>query len=307
MTERLRWDTLAALDPVAAEAVATLARGAAEADGFDALNESAVLALRHPSATTTHVLATVDDTLVGYAQLQIDESTSTDTTGDAATGSLVVAPEHRRTGVGTRLYEALRATAGEGTLQIWAPHDTAAAAALATGQHLTRVRELMIMKRPLTDPVPAPVVAPGATIRTFNPERDAQSWLRVNARAFAHHPEQGAITASDLAERMAEDWFDADGFFLAVRDADQALLGYHWTKEHDDGLGEVYVLGVDPDSGGQGLGKALLRTGLQHLADGGDTTVLLYVEADHPSAVGLYASHGFVESSRDVLYAAPKP
>lgn len=303
MTERLRWDTLAALDPAAAEAVATLARGAAEVDGFDALNESAVLALRHLSATTTHVLATVDDTLVGYAQLQIDESTTDAATGDEATGALVVAPEHRRAGVGTRLYEVLRATAGDRTIQIWAPHDTVAAGALAARQHLTRVRELMIMKRPLTDPVPASVVAPGVTIRTFDPQTDAGSWLRVNARAFVHHPEQGAITASDLAERVSEDWFDSDGFFLAVRDADQALLGYHWTKEHGDGLGEVYVLGVDPDSGGQGLGKALLRTGLQHLADGGDTTVLLYVEAGHPSAVGLYASHGFVESSRDVLYA----
>ena len=24
------------------------------------------------------------------------------------------------------------------------------------------------------------------------------------------------------------------------------MLGFHWTKQHDDRLGEVYVVGVDP-------------------------------------------------------------
>lgn len=294
MTGRLRCDTLATLDSATTDEVVTLALAAADHDGFDALNEAATLALRHTPPGTTHVLARDGDALVGYAQLQ---------TGDTVAGSLVVALDVRRQGVGTALLETLRTLAAGRALQVWAPHDTPGAAALAARHGLTRVRELMIMKRPLADPVPAPATAAGVTIRTFDPHADAASWLRVNARAFAHHPEQGAITASDLAERMAEEWFDAAGFFLAVRDADQTLLGFHWTKEHPDALGEVYVLGVDPDSGGQGLGKALLRTGLRHLADGGDTTVLLYVEADHPSAVGLYASHGFVEASRDVLYA----
>ncbi|MCD9448381.1 GNAT family N-acetyltransferase, partial [Klebsiella pneumoniae] len=90
--------------------------------------------------------------------------------------------------------------------------------------------------------------------------------LAVNARAFAHHPEQGSIDAEDLAERMNEVWFDPGGFFLAHAGGEPAgrLLGFHWTKEHgvlgEPGLGEVYVLGVDPDAQGRGLAKALLLT-----------------------------------------------
>jgi mycothiol synthase len=69
----------------------------------------------------------------------------------------------------------------------------------------------------------------------------------------------------------------------------------------------VYVLGVDPDAQGRGLAKALLLTGLAHLRAGGDDTVELYVEADQPGPVGLYRAYGFVEASRDVMYAGPRP
>ncbi len=100
-------------------------------------------------------------------------------------------------------------------------------------------------------------------IRTFRPGADEDDWIAVNARAFADHPEQGRITRRDLDDRLAESWFDPAGFFVAISAG--RMVGFHWTKQHEDQLGEVYVLGVDPVAGGQGLGKALLTTGLRHL------------------------------------------
>ena len=47
------------------------------------------------------------------------------------------------------------------------------------------------------------------------PRPDADEWSRVNAAAFAHHPEQGAMDAANLAERMAEPWFDPAGLLVA--------------------------------------------------------------------------------------------
>ena len=44
---------------------------------------------------------------------------------------------------------------------------------------------------------------------------DADEVLRVNAAAFAHHPEQGSMDADDLAARMAEPWFDPAGLLVA--------------------------------------------------------------------------------------------
>ena len=54
------------------------------------------------------------------------------------------------------------------------------------------------------------LTAPTLEVRAFRPGDEAEL-LRVNAAAFAHHPEQGSMDAAELAERMAEPWFDPDG------------------------------------------------------------------------------------------------
>lgn len=277
-------------------AVTTLVTAAHRRDGFAALNEAALLHLQHPRPEVQHLLAGYDDTIVGYAQL--DETSSTGT--PSSVGLLVVDPGCRRLGVGTALLTELiaRSTA---PLQIWAMSNSPAAQALAARLGLAVARELLVMTRPLTDPVPSAPIPAGVFLRTFVVGQDEDAWLRLNAIAFSHHPEQGQLTRADLAERMAQPWFDPAGFFLAVRD--DALVGFHWTKQHPDRLGEVYVLGVDPTAGGRGLGKALLSRGLAHLRDRGNTTVELYVEADHARAVGLYSGYGFTVASRDVMYA----
>ena len=108
------------------------------------------------------------------------------------------------------------------------------------------------------------------------------------------------MTRADLARRMSEPWFDPDGFFLA--EADGRLVGFHWTKVHGGGIGEVYVLGIDPAAQGRGLGRLLTLTGLHYLRDRGLDCVLLYVESDNPAAVAVYERLGFAVVASDVLY-----
>jgi mycothiol synthase len=192
---------------------------------------------------------------------------------------------------------------------VWAHGDLPAAQALAARAGLRRVRELLRMQR--TGPLaalPATPTPAGVIVRTFHVGQDEEQFLRVNAQAFAWHPEQGRLDATGLAAEQRQDWFDPAGFFLAF-DSHDRLLGFHWTKVHPamapggESIGEVYVLGVDPAAGVPGLGSALTRIGLAHLAAQGLSTVILYVEGDNEPALGLYRKFGFMVSARDVVYA----
>ena len=272
--------------------VLRLVADAEAVDRISALNEAALLRLRRPHPTTQHILVSEGEELVGYAQLESGP--------DWSAGQLLVSPDHRRAGVGTKLLQQLIMESSS-PLRVWAMGDTPAARALATAVGMARQRELLIMERRLDGELPEPVVPAGVQIRTFVPGQDDQQWLRVNAAAFADHPEQAMIDLDDLEDRMAEPWFDPMGFFVATRDG--TMIGFHWTKQHQDQLGEVYVLGIAPSEARRGLGKALLLTGLRWLQQQGNSRVKLYVEADHQAAIELYLTYGFTTVSRDVMYA----
>ena len=195
---------------------------------------------------------------------------------------------------------------GDGT-RVWAHGNLEPARATAAALGLVVVRELLQMRRPLTDlpPVPAP---DGVRITTYSGSADDAELLRVNNAAFAWHPEQGGWTEADIAERRGEPWFDPDGLFMAVDEQTGKLLGFHWTKVHNADLGEVYVVGVDPAAQGRGLGATLTLVGLHHLAErltgSSQPTVMLYVEADNSAAVNTYRRLGFEVYSVDAAYAA---
>jgi mycothiol synthase len=280
---------------VKAEEIEALIEDAALTDGRRAFSESALLNLRHAQAGRH--LTRYDDSgaLVGYAQVD-----------PANTAELVVAPAARRRGHGRALAEEALKSAG-GDLRAWAHGGHPGARRLADSLGMELFRELRQMRRPISPETapPEPVLPEGVTLRTFVPGRDEDAWLAVNAAAFEHHPEQGSWTAEDLRRRLAEPWFDPAGFFLAERDG--RLVGFHWTKVHDEPgqqpMGEVYVVGVAPGEQGGGLGRALTAAGLRHLAlDRGLRTVLLYVDADNTAAVRVYERLGFSVHEVDLMY-----
>lgn len=283
-----------------AEALA-LARLAGDADGADPFDEHTLLRLRDPEAAAVHLTArAADGTLTGYAHLD---------TSDPAAGvgtELAVHPAYRRRGTGRALARGVLA-ASSGPLRAWAHGDHPSAAALAVDLGFTRARVLWQLRRPLAAALPAPRLPDGVALRAFRPGSDDEAWLALNARAFAAHPEQGRWTAADLRTRLAEPWFDPAGFLLAVDESSGRLLGFHWTKVHERPgsarTGEVYVLGVDPDAHGGGLGKALTIAGLAHLRDArGLDRVMLYVDESNTGAVALYERLGFARWCGHVNY-----
>jgi mycothiol synthase len=279
-------------------AVLRLASAAAGEDGVSPLSEHVMLHLRYggePGARD--LLASSHGEVAGYAHL--------DPAGPAEgpSGELVVHPAYRRQGLGLALARALVAEAGPRPLRLWAHGDLDAAARLAAAAGFERARALWQMRRSLRPGLDEPRLAPGITVRTFVTGQDEEEWTGLNARAFARHPEQGTWTRADLELREREPWFDPDGFFLAVRDG--RLVGFHWTKIHSEGegIGEVYVVGVDPAERGTGLGRALTLIGLRYLRARGLPEVMLYVDESNGPAIKLYTSLGFSRWHTDVMFA----
>lgn len=281
--------------------VLELVQAAAAADGVGPLSEHGLLRVRNGDpARGSDVLATSAGRIAGYAYL--DEPDPAE--DSEVTGELVVRPGHRRQGVGTALARELVARARGHPVRIWAHGDLAAAAALARSAGFERFRALWQMRRSLAPPLPEIAFPAGTTLRTFRPGQDEEQWLGLNARAFAKHPEQGSWTRRDVELRESEPWFDPDGFFIAERDG--AMTGFHWTKVHKDGIGEVYVVGVDPDAHGGGLGKALTVAGLRYLHDRGLPEAMLYVDEDNTAAITMYQYLGFTRWRADAMYRRPR-
>ena len=342
METAILWHTGPLIDEVEIAQVHELAAAAERADGVAPLSEQPLLNLREATDDVVHLLTWRVGALAGYAQV--------DKRGEAPSAELVVHPAHRRHGLGFHLLGSAadraaepvpsadgptegtdtgasdpghdRAPAADGrpSLRVWAHGDLPAARGLATRAGYAVVRELLVLERPLgAADRPAPAVPDGLRLREFVPGADDEAWVRANALAFAHHPEQGRLTVADLHARAREDWFDPAGLLLLERapsgaepDAAPQLVGFVWTKiptgQPDDAReGEIYVVGVVPAAQGGGLGGLLTAVGLAHLAGRGATTAVLYVDGDNVAAVRTYERAGFSRRAVHVQYSRAVP
>ncbi|HEY5097523.1 MAG TPA: mycothiol synthase [Acidimicrobiales bacterium] len=239
---------------------------------------------------------------VGYAQLSGDRDR-----GEFALELLVDPRTPQPTEVSDALLGAALdqvAAVGGSTVRLWLPQAGDTGDALAARHRFHRERDLLQMRCRLPLP-PVGHDAPGLAVATrpFRPGLDERAWLDTNNRAFASHPEQGHWDLDTLVAREKEEWFDPEGFL--VLETEGRMAGFCWTKVHartEPPMGEIYVIGVDPDFRGRGWGRALTRAGLDWLAAHGRSVGMLYVDADNLAAVSLYRSLGFVEDHVDRAY-----
>lgn len=259
----------------------------------------------------------IDAKVLAYAHIEDTDPVSVE---------IIVDPEHRGEGHGPALAtQILRCWPAA---RFWAHGELPATQAIARRFGLDKVRELWQMSRPLQGEwaqLPDLDVPDGFEVRPFRVGADELRWLRVNSRAFTDHPEQGRMTVVDLEERIREPWFDPQGFLL-VNDLTTPepplegqpptggftprLAAFHWTKVEpaepgstEPAAGEVYVLGVDPDYQGRGLGTLTTLLGLRHLRACGLERVTLYVDGDNEAAIATYHRLGFERSTVDVMFA----
>ncbi len=229
----------------------------------------------------------------------------------------VVHPQWRSEGV--ELQQDLLNTAlgeiasqGGGHVHMWVPKPRPINDAVAQAVGMQRGRDLVQMRRALPITEESPVIS----VRPFRTGEDESAWLEVNNRAFRGHPEQGSWDLATITEREHQPWFDPRGFLLHERAG--RLAGFCWTKVHEpeddvtngavkQHLGEIYVIAVDPDFQGHGLGRQLVLAGLASLCESGVGTGMLYVDHENEAARKLYFSLGFVDDHVDRAYVTDVP
>ncbi len=281
-------------------AIASLAHEISQFDHHQALDDHTWLDLVHGGRKgilgfTAH--ASRDNQLIGYAQISAGNETWA--------LEVIVHPFFRRNedGVTKALIDIAVdsiATKGGGHVHAWLARggDEIADAFKISG--FTRGRSIVHMRREL--PLDPWLRASTLEVRPFEVGVDEDMWLEVNNLAFARHPEQGGWTRNTLNARMKEPWFDPKGFLLHFEEG--RLAAFCWTKIHEakPKLGEIYVIGVHPDFGSHGLGRAIAVTALEYLHQRHIPIAMLYVDLTNERALSLYRSLGFTPDHIDVAY-----
>ena len=288
------------------ESLLALIKAAHDFDGTPPIAEHVLLHLRHGGdKSDSHIVFESNNQVIAYAHL--------DTTDLVAGPSVeaVVHPNHRGKGLGSMILREAIKVCGDKT-RIWSHGDLPAAKAIAASLKLERLWSNLLMSKSLGE---IQSVVSKYPIRTFIPDLDNQAFLSLNNKVFANYPDQGGWSEDDLRVRLNEEWFQKEGFFVAEDKG--GLIGFCWTKIHGahthshsgedydhghDALGEIYVLAVNPDYKGQGVGRDLTITGLNYLKYQGLNNVMLYVGVENKPAFNLYKSLGFNEFGSDVMY-----
>ena len=216
---------------------------------------------------------------------------------------------YRRQGIGLALLEAservLRVQPqspglNEAGLSAWLPNDAGEALA-ARGGYLHQ-RYYWLMERPRTA-VPSPEWPAGITTLVFDhSEQHHRDWAEAYNDSFQHHHLFLPATLEHVFARTQREKFRADGLLLAYRNA--KCVGFCRCELYPS-RGEIGTLGTHTSARGIGLGRALLRWGVEWLHQNSTRPVTLIVDGENEGALELYRQEGFGVTRTRRIWARP--
>ena len=226
----------------------------------------------------------------------------------------IVRPDRRRQGIGRTLVELgleMERRRGRPDLLMGALPDEPVAHAFLAACGFSYHSVVYDLDLPPDRAVAAPVWPAGHVGRSFDRNRDVGAWVALFNAAFADHPTPLQLDDSFIKQGLDDpDFVDADTIVVEEL-ASGGLVGFCATDvhRHEGVLGtsaELWSIGVRPDRQGQGLGRQLVRAGVERVRSLGIVDVHLSVNARNAGALGLYEDEGFVRSRTRERYVAPR-
>lgn len=171
-------------------------------------------------------------------------------------------------------------------------------------------RQFYAMLRPSAEVTLKPVTS--VMIRQMQPGEEVKVLEALNrawATTWGYNPIPLAALEKDLEGQR-------EGFFIAIRENDstETIIAtvhgiFDSAQQNPDGNSFAWISNVttDPAARGLGLGRAMLLTGIDYLAQRGAKSVGLGVDGGNPVPVNLYRSEGFEVQNTNQLWEYQLP
>ncbi|MFC1903418.1 GNAT family N-acetyltransferase [Chloroflexota bacterium] len=248
-------------------------------------------------------VAEIDGKIVGFIDI-IPEINSRRVILDC-----LVHPEHRRRGLAkkllgcaTRRAKELKAIVARVNIR----QDNIVAKNILTKLGFKIVRQFLELRLSLTE-VRLPDNAHHNYASCHLQYGEAEKLTRIQNRCFANVWGYNPNTTEEIACRIKMSHRSSEDVVL-IYDTDK-LVGYCWAEinrkvetDNGDRKGRIYMLGVDPDCRGKGIGRIALLAGLTYLKSKGIRVVELTVDSENEAALALYSSVGFKKWSSSLWY-----
>ena len=217
-------------------------------------------------------------------------------------------PEHRRKGLAKKLLDCAMRRAkelGAKVAQVNVAEDNAVAETVLSGLGFQRVRrflELRLDMIKVNEDVEQAVLGcchlqPG----------DEDKLTQIQNRAFAGTWGYNPNTLEEITYRTNLSHCSPEDIMLAYEG--DKVAGYCWTgvlcrgeADSEERQGRIFMVGVDPDFRGKGIGRKVLLAGLAHLKSKGVPVAELTVDSENTTACALYWSLGFQVQASSLWY-----
>jgi mycothiol synthase len=203
------------------------------------------------------------------------------------------------------LFEAIRRHFdGLQSVYLFLPQDRHKTAAIVRdlGFHVVRYSYVLVLREPKARHIQFPEGIAVVPLRSTDEAliRQFAAAVNTNFSALAGHVHQ---SPEDVQRWFAEDTYIEEGICLLVRE-DQPIGTLCVMREFGDrNAAEIIALSIAREFRGKGLGRMLLRYAVRFAVSNRLQPVILSVNAENGSALGLYTSEGFVLVETVVCYA----